>query len=71
MKFPTIGDRIRLIAMGRDPDPMLIGTIGTVVDATRHGEGPDAWAQIDVEWEDGRALLLAVPPDRVEIGNEG
>ncbi len=71
MKFPTPGDRIRLFAMGRDPDPVLFGTIGTVVGVTRHGVGRDAWAQIDVDWEDGRSLMLTVPPDQVEIVNEG
>jgi len=71
MKLPQTGDRIRLVAMGDDPDPMLIGEIGTVVSAERHGAGRDAWLQIDVDWESGRTLMLSVPPDRFEIVHAG
>ena len=29
------GDRIRLVAMHDDPDPILVGQLGTVVDVAR------------------------------------
>ena len=69
MKLPRPGDRIRLISMDDDPDPVPFGTMGVVTAVDQHGAGRDAWAQIDVEWENGRALMLSVPPDRFEIAD--
>jgi hypothetical protein len=68
---PRIGDRIRLIAMPDYPDPIEPGAIGSVTDVGRHGEGSDAWWQIDVDWDDGRTLMLSSPPDRYEIVDGG
>ena len=56
------GDRIRLISMNDDPDPIPAGTIGSVVGVYPHGD----WTQVDVDWEGGRSLMLSIPPDRVE-----
>jgi hypothetical protein len=44
-----IGDRIRLIAMPNDPDPIEPGATGIVTHVGRLGEGSDAWVQIDVD----------------------
>ena len=63
MSSPRTGDRIRLVAMGDDPDPVPIGTTGTVVAVYQHGD----WLQIDVAWDNGRTLMLSVRPDRVEV----
>lgn len=60
---PTPGQRIELVAMADDPDPIPIGTRGTVRNATRVG-GRDGFLQIDVAWDNGRTLMLTVPPDR-------
>ncbi len=57
------GDRIRLLAMPDDPDPIPPGTMGTVTAVRQY----DSWAQIDVDWDNGRKLMLAVPPDQVEL----
>ncbi|MGV3483348.1 MAG: DUF4314 domain-containing protein [Planctomycetaceae bacterium] len=58
-----VGDRVRLVSMGDDPDPIPAGEIGTVV-----GVYPqDDWQQIDVDWDCGRSLMLVTPPDRVEV----
>ncbi len=54
------GDRIRLLAMD-DIDPVPAGSLGTV-GAVRFLDG---WMQIDVDWDNGRSLMLSVPPDRV------
>ncbi len=64
--IPRPGDRLRLIAMHDDPDPIPAGQLGTVVGVTRLG-GSDAWDQIDVAWDNGRTLMLVSPPDRFEI----
>ena len=62
-----IGDRIRLLSMTDDPDPIPAGATGTVRGVTSHGAGENAWHQIDVRWDNGRTLLLVVPPDVFEI----
>ena len=58
-----VGDRIRLIQMIDDPDPIPAGTIGTVTEIHIHSD----WTQIDVSWENGRKLMLVSPPDKFEI----
>ena len=58
-----VGQRIRLVAMVDDPDPLAVGSLGTVTDVRNLGD----WLQIDVDWDCGRALMLSVPPDRVSI----
>ncbi len=56
------GDRIRLISMTDDPDPIPAGTTGTVA-----GVYPqNGWTQVDVDWDSGRSLMLTMPPDVVE-----
>ena len=65
--IPKPGDRIRLLAMPNDPDPIPAGEVGTVVSVARHGEGRNARHQVDVNWDHGRSLMLALPPDRIEI----
>ncbi|WP_442511627.1 DUF4314 domain-containing protein [Novipirellula sp. SH528] len=56
------GDRVRLVSMTDDPDPIPAGTTGTVVGVYPHSE----WTQVDVDWDNGRALMLSIPPDVVE-----
>ena len=62
-----IGDRIRLIEMSDDPDPIPNGEIGTVIGISHHDDGDDLWHQIDVKRDHGRTLMLTLPPDRIEI----
>ena len=57
------GDRIRLISMTDDPDPIPAGTTGTVVGVYPHSD----WTQVDVDWDTDRSLMLSIPPDRVAI----
>jgi hypothetical protein len=65
--LPRIGDRIRLLDMHDDPDPIPVGQIGTILGVSRHGGGRDAWHQIVVAWDNGRSLMLVSPPDLFEI----
>lgn len=58
-----VGDRIRLVSMPDDPAPVAAGQTGTVRGIYPHGR----WHQVDVDWDDGRSLLLVVPPDRFEL----
>lgn len=64
--IPRVSDRIRLIAMD-DPVAIAPGETGTVHSVSSVGEGRDRWHQIDVSWDNGRALMLVSPPDRFEI----
>ena len=57
-----IGDRIRLLSMPDDPDPLPIGATGTVVSIT---EGP--MAQVCVDWGNGRSLMLIPGVDQFEV----
>ena len=66
-RMPQPGDRIRLLAMPDDPDLIPTSEVGTVIEVMRHGDGKDAWHQVDVEWDHGRTLMLTLPPDRIEI----
>lgn len=56
------GDRVRLVSMIDDPDPIPAGTAGTVVRPYPQRD----WLQLDVAWDNGRSLMLCIPPDRVE-----
>lgn len=71
IKAPRPGDRVRLISMRHDPDPLDPGQLGTVVSVRRHGAGADEWHQIDVAWDNGRSLMLVSPPDEFEIVGRG
>ena len=51
----------------RLPDPILPGTTGTVTAVRRYGSGRDIWHQVDVDWDNGRKLMLVVPPDEFEV----
>ena len=60
------GDRIKLISMPDDPDPIPAGSEGVVIDVT---DGP--LAQITVEWIGmDRTLALIPGVDRFEIIGE-
>jgi hypothetical protein len=56
------GDRVRLVSMTDDPDPIPVGMVGTVAGVYPHRD----WLQVDVRWDNGRSLMLCIPPDEVE-----
>lgn len=63
----SAGTRIRLLSMPDDPNPIAPGTTGVVTDIREVGFGRERWLQIDVDWDNGRQLMLASPPDRFEV----
>jgi hypothetical protein len=67
MTAPQPGDRIRLVAMPDDPDPVPQGTTGTVQAVHPHGSSGGQWLQVEVNWDNGRKLMLSVPPDQFEV----
>jgi hypothetical protein len=64
MTHNLVGKRIRLLAMPKDPDPIASGSEGTV---TSVAVLTNDWMQIMVDWDSGRTLSLAVPPDVYEL----
>lgn len=60
----AVGDRIRLLAMPNDPDPIPYGTEGTVTRVQHLWQ--DNW-QVEVDWDIPRSLRLALPMDVFEI----
>lgn len=60
MNLPEAGQRIELVAMPDDPSPILPGSTGTVTQVSDFSDGS---AQVSVKWDDGRTLMLAIPPD--------
>lgn len=66
--MPKKDDRIRLIHMGDDPDPVPHGTEGTVLDVTDLCfPGERQQYQILVRWDNGRSLSCVCPPDVVQV----
>ena len=63
IEAPKVGDRIRLIHMPEDPDPVPYGSLGTVRAIHSHHR----WTQVEVDWDNGRHLMLSLPDDVVEI----
>jgi hypothetical protein len=60
---PKVGDRIRLIRMPEDPDPIPSCSLGTVRAIHPHHR----WTQVEVDWDNGRRLMLSLPADVIEI----
>jgi len=60
------GDRVRMIHMPDDPDPIPAGSTGTV---TRVTTGP--LAQVSVDWDNGRSLNLVPGTDEFEVIERG
>ena len=62
--IPNVGEKIELIAMPNDPNPIPSGTKGSVESVTNIGHGE---YQIGVKWENGRTLMLILPHDKIRI----
>ena len=57
-----VGDRIRLVAMPDDPDPLPPGSTGTVTSVTEGNMG-----QLGVDWDNGRSLFLLPGIDQFNV----
>jgi hypothetical protein len=65
-----IGDRIELIHMPNDPDPIPPGTQGVVTDINFRSDTDQTAKlrdQISVEWDNGRSLMLIQGVDRYRV----
>jgi hypothetical protein len=61
--LPTAGQRIRIIEMPNDPDPVPADTLGTVVEVTQHD--PPRPTSIS-QWERGRPVKTQLPGPDIE-----
>lgn len=61
--LPKVGDRVKLLHMPNDPDPVPNGSTGTVWRVADFG----SHAQIGVNWDNGRSLNIVVPEDSFEV----
>lgn len=62
MRYRT-GDRVTLVAMENDPDPIPSGSEGTVVHVAELKFDDEPQLQVSVKWDNGRSLSCLVPPD--------
>ena len=65
MNHPLVGKRIKSGYMPDDPDPLPFGTQGTVISVSEPLSLGSfrTYRQIDVNWDNGRTIMLVVPPD--------
>ncbi len=58
--LPTVGQRVKITGVMDDPDPLPVGLTGTVTAVTEFGHSiiVGAGAQISVDWDNGRTLML-------------
>lgn len=64
------GDRIKLLAMPEEPDPLADPATGTVRVARDNGD----WVQYLVDWDSpnaSRSLMPVCPPDTLQILERG
>ena len=59
-----VGKRIRLVRM-IDPDPIPVGSEGEVTWVNQVKSM--RFTQIAVKWDNGRTLMLSIPPDSYEV----
>lgn len=59
----AVGRRVRLLKMDDDPDPVPEGTEGTIRMYLEPQGDVIPYAQISVDWDNGRKLMMCVPPD--------
>jgi len=63
----TVGDRIELIAMPDEPDPLPVGSKGTVAWVNTVTKMGPPFVQVSVKWDCGRTLMLSIPPDQAGV----
>ena len=61
------GDRVRLIEMPNDPDPVQAGSEGVVDFVTDIGFRGKREIQVCIRWDSGRGLNCICPPDVLEL----
>jgi hypothetical protein len=58
--------RIKLTKMDNDPNPIPLGALGTIIEASRMPQGE---YQVCVDWDNNRTLTLVCPEDEFDFVN--
>lgn len=58
-----IGDRVKLIKMANDPDPVPKGTEGEVTHVQYISSFKET--QVGVKWDNGRSISVILPEDQI------
>jgi hypothetical protein len=66
----SVGDRVRLLHMPDDPDPIPAGSVGTVQLITDLHFSAEPQVQFLIKWDNGRSLSCVCPPDLLEVYKE-
>ena len=63
------GDRVELLDLPNDARRALVpvGTRGTVEGVRTVSGVGETFVQVSVRWDNGRTLMLSIPPDRVRV----
>lgn len=59
-----INDRVKLVKMSQDPDPIPVGAEGTVTHVQYLPHFNET--QVGVKWDNGRSLSVILPQDKIE-----
>ena len=55
-----VGDRVEMISMPEDPNPIEAGTKGTICSINKVDFGREKFTQISVKWDSGRTLMVVI-----------
>jgi hypothetical protein len=62
----NIDERVELVApMVDDPDPIPVGTCGSVRRVRKFLHEGSPWYQIEIDWDIQRSLAVVMPPDKI------
>lgn len=61
------GDRVAIVSMPDERDPIPAGTQGTVRSSRVADLGDGMFEQVRVDWDGGRTLMAVIPPDTLEL----
>jgi hypothetical protein len=64
-----VGDRVEMISMPEDPNPIEAGTKGTIEHINPVDFGSEKFTQVSVKWDNGRTLMVCIPPDQIRVIN--
>ncbi len=62
-----VGDRVELVEMPDDPNPLPRGSKGSIEEINHVDFGREKFTQISVKWDNGRALMVCIPPDQIRV----
>lgn len=62
----AIGQRVELVRMDNDPNPVPIGSRGVIVAISESGDSR-YHTHVGVKWDNGRSLSVLLPLDEIRL----